>query len=354
MDHIEKLKNAVKNSDVGALFLFGEADRLYATGFRASDGAVVVTADKAYFMTDSRYIEAARTQVQNAEVLEVGGGKRYSTLINEITSSHHIKKLGFEENVLTYGEYTAFKDLLHAKLVPAQNTVSALRASKDEHEIELMIKAQRIAEAAFEQILPVISTDVTEKELAAELVYRMVRAGAEKESFDTICVSGEKSSMPHGVPEAKKIGKGFLTIDFGAVYEGYCSDTTRTVCVGQPTDEMKKVYDIVLRAQKAGIEAARAGVLGADIDKAARDIIAGEGYGEFFGHSFGHSLGIEIHESPNASPSCTTVMPEGAVISAEPGIYLPGKFGVRIEDVLILDKNGCRDITNLTKELIIL
>ena len=354
MKHIEKLKNAVKNSEVDALFLLSEPNRLYATGFRSSDGAVVVTADKAYFFTDSRYIEAARAQVSDAEILMVDGTKKYADLINEVISSHGVKTLGFEENALTYGEYASFGEKLNAELKPAQKLVSDLRAAKDADEVETMIKAQRIAEAAFLQILPIISTDMTEKELAAELVYRMVRGGAEKESFDTIVVSGEKSSMPHGVPEDRKIKNGFLTIDFGAIYGGYCSDTTRTVCVGQPTDEMRKVYDTVLRAQLSGIAAARAGVSGASIDKAARDVIAAAGYGEFFGHSFGHSLGIEIHEAPNAAPNSSVIMPRGAVISAEPGIYLPGRFGVRIEDVLVLDENGCKDITNLTKELIIL
>ena len=182
-----------------------------------------------------------------------------------------------------------------------------------------------------------------------------MKHGGEGNSFDPIAVTGKNSSMPHGVPGDTLVQNGdFVTMDFGCLKYGYCSDMTRTVAVGYATDEMKNVYDTVLRAQLAGIKAAEAGVTGRSIDKAARDVIADAGYGEYFGHSFGHSLGLDIHEAPPAAPSVETIMPVGAVISAEPGIYLPGKFGVRIEDVLILREGGCENITHADKNLIIL
>ena len=193
---------------------------------------------------------------------------------------------------------------------------------------------------------------MTEKEIAARLQYLMLHFGAEKMSFDPIVAGGSNGSMPHAVPTDRK-GE-FVTMDFGCVYGGYCSDMTRTVCVGQPTEEMRQVYEVVLSAQLAGIAAARAGVTGAEIDGAAREVIRQAGYGEFFGHSFGHGVGVEIHESPNASPANDKPMAAGSVISAEPGIYLPGRFGVRIEDVIVLTEDGCRNITRAPKELLCL
>jgi Xaa-Pro aminopeptidase len=216
-----------------------------------------------------------------------------------------------------------------------------------------MIKAQRIAEKSFEEILPLISGKITEKELSAELICRFLKNGADDKSFDPIVVSGVRSSMPHGVPTDAYIGKGFLTFDFGVKLGGWCSDTTRTVCVGKPDDEMVKIYETVLRAQMAGIAAAKAGVRGSEIDGSARRVIDEAGYGSYFGHGFGHSLGLEIHETPNAAPSNDGEIPEGAVISAEPGIYIPGRYGVRIEDVIYITKDGCENITNLSKTLLI-
>ena len=218
-----------------------------------------------------------------------------------------------------------------------------------------MCDAQRISERALEEVLHIIRPGMTEREVAAMLVYEMLRHGSEGNSFAPIVVTGTKTSMPHGVPGDRVICEGdFVTMDFGSTKNGYCSDMTRTVAVGYATDEMKNVYDTVLRAQLAGISAARAGVLGRDIDAAARKVIADAGYGEYFGHGFGHSLGLDIHEWPSANPSGDTPMPAGAVCSAEPGIYLPGRFGVRIEDVVIIREGGCENITKAPKELLIL
>ena len=218
-----------------------------------------------------------------------------------------------------------------------------------------MRKAQEITDAAFTEVLTKIKVGRTEKELSAELIYCLLKNGGEGLSFDPIVVSGPNTSLPHGVPGERRLQEGdFITMDFGVLYKGYCSDMTRTVALGYATEEMKKVYETVAQAQLAGIAVTKAGVPGQDIDAAARKVIADAGYGEYFGHGYGHSLGLEIHESPSPNARNAEPMPVGAVCSAEPGIYLPGKFGVRIEDVTILREDGCEVITKSPKNLIIL
>jgi Xaa-Pro aminopeptidase len=252
-------------------------------------------------------------------------------------------------------EHRRFTQELPCILVPAQNLLDNLRAAKDEAEIETMKKAQKITDDAFKAVLNFIRPGMTEQEVAARLVYEMMRLGAQAVSFDPIVAAGPNGSKPHAIPGDRVLENGmFVTMDFGCKVDGYCSDMTRTVAIGQPDEEMERVYETVLAAQKAGINAARAGVTGREIDAAAREVIVQAGYGEYFTHSFGHSLGIDIHEAPNANAREEREMPVGAVISAEPGIYIPGKFGVRIEDVLILKEGGCENITRSPKNLIIL
>ena len=255
----------------------------------------------------------------------------------------------------TVADYRHYSEKLHCELVPATELLISLRQSKDAEEVERMIAAQRIAEGALDQILKEIKPGVTEKEIAARLQYLMLAGGAENMSFDPIVASGPNGSMPHAVPTDRKIQEGdFVTMDFGCIYQGYCSEMTRTVAVGHVTEEMEKVYHTVLQAQLAGIAAAKAGATGHDVDAAARKVIEDAGYGPYFGHSFGHSVGVEIHEAPNATPANNNPLPLGAAVSAEPGIYLPGRFGVRIEDVLVLQEGGCMDITLAKKDLTIL
>jgi Xaa-Pro aminopeptidase len=230
-----------------------------------------------------------------------------------------------------------------------------LRAVKSETEIEKMIRAQRIAEEAFENTLGVIRPGMTEKEVAAELIYSMLKLGADGLSFDPIVVGGARSSMPHGVPTDAEIKTGtFLTMDFGCIKDGYCSDMTRTDAVGGYTDEMRAVYETVLRAQESGIEKAAAGVPGSAVHAAAADVIGSAGFGAYFGHGFGHGLGLEVHECNSASPSDSRELKAGNVISAEPGIYLPGRFGVRIEDVIVIRDGGCENITRTPKRLLVI
>lgn len=275
--------------------------------------------------------------------------------INEVIGEHTIKKLGFEENDMTYGDYLRYNEALHAVLVPMQAKIDAFRATKEPWEIELMRKAQAITDQTFSELCKIIQAGMTEKELEAELLYRLYKHGAEGPSFDPIVVSGPNTSLPHGVPGERKLEFGdFITMDFGCIYGGYCSDMTRTVALGFVSEEMDKVYKTVLKAQLAGIAATKAGVAGRDIDGTARKVIADAGYGDYFGHGYGHSLGILIHEAPNANTRNDQPMPAGAVVSAEPGIYLPGKFGVRIEDVTVITETGCEVLTKSPKNLIIL
>ena len=285
-------------------------------------------------------------------------GKRYEVeieRINEVIGEHTIKKLGFEENDMTYGDYLRYNEALHAVLVPMQAKIDAFRATKEPWEIELMRKAQAITDQTFSELCKIIQAGMTEKELEAELLYRLYKHGAEGPSFDPIVVSGPNTSLPHGVPGERKLEFGdFITMDFGCIYGGYCSDMTRTVALGFVSEEMDKVYKTVLKAQLAGIAATKAGVAGRDIDGTARKVIADAGYGDYFGHGYGHSLGILIHEAPNANTRNDQPMPAGAVVSAEPGIYLPGKFGVRIEDVTVITETGCEVLTKSPKNLIIL
>ena len=279
----------------------------------------------------------------------------FFTAINAAMEKTHVQKLGFEDAYMTVADYRHYSEKLHCELVPATELLISLRQSKDAEEVERMIAAQRIAEGALDQILKEIKPGVTEKEIAARLQYLMLAGGAENMSFDPIVASGPNGSMPHAVPTDRKIQEGdFVTMDFGCIYQGYCSDMTRTVAVGHVTEEMEKVYHTVLQAQLAGIAAAKAGATGHDVDAAARKVIEDAGYGPYFGHSFGHSVGVEIHEAPNATPANNNPLPLGAAVSAEPGIYLPGRFGVRIEDVLVLQEGGCMDITLAKKDLTIL
>ena len=326
----------------------------YAAGFRG-EGVAVVTADKTWYYTDSRYIEAANQLVTGAEIGMIETGVTYRQLVETIVKKAGIKHMGFEENYMSVAEFNLWRADVTAELIPASDILDQLRMVKDEEELAVMREAQRITDEAFTEILNDIKPGVAECEIAAKLTYLMARKGAERNSFDPIVACGANGSKPHAIPSQAQIQMGqFVTMDFGCVFGGYCSDMTRTVAVGQPSDEMKLVYDTVLKAQLAGIAAAHGGVTGAEIHNIAAKIIADAGYGGCFGHGFGHSLGIEIHENPRFSPLWDKAIPAGACLSAEPGIYLPGKFGVRIEDVIMLTEDGCIDITHSPKELIIL
>ena len=355
MNQLRKFRSLL-TEQLPAILLTGAPNRQYATGAVIDEGMCLVTADRCEYFTDSRYTETAERQLAGvAQVREITAARPCSALIQSVLDECGIARLGVEEEKLTHGEFLRLQSRLRAELVPCQQAVDGLRAAKEPWEQEIMRQAQAIADGVFAELLPVIRPGMTEKALEAELIYRLYRAGAEGLSFPPIVVSGPNTSMPHGVAGQRVLREGdFVTMDFGVIYRGYCSDMTRTVALGHATDRMRQVYDTVLRAQETAISATRAGLTGREIDAVARNVIADAGYGKFFGHGYGHSLGIEIHESPSCSPSCDTPMPVGAVTSAEPGVYLPGEFGVRIEDVVILGPEGCENITQSAKELLIL
>ena len=358
MNHFAAIREKLDAFGLDAMLLTCEANRFYASGFHSTgtDGTALVTKDATYYWTDSRYIEAAQQQVKDATVEMTTIGHGYAAFLNEAVARHALKTIGFEDEYMTVAELKSYQDKVKdVEFKGAAKLLTDLRMVKDPEEIEALIGAQRIAEKALAEIYQDIKPGVTEKEIAAKLTYLMLKYGAENMSFDPIVASGANGSKPHAVPSEKKIEAGdFVTMDFGCIYHGYCSDMTRTVAVDHVTEEMDKVYHIVLNAQLAGIAAAKAGVPGCDVHNAAAKVIADAGYGEYFGHGFGHGVGVEIHESPRASSTWKEPLPAGAVISAEPGIYMPGKFGVRIEDCLIVKDGGCEVIHKAPKELMIL
>lgn len=357
MNNIDRIRQRLPEFKIDAMIVTSPINRQFATGFASSAGTLLVTNADAWLVVDSRYAEAAVACVRNATVIPLDFNERFEERIEKLLVSSDVHLLGFEDEKITVAKFNKMRrrhTKLGVKMIPAQKLINELRNIKSYDELDKMIAAQRLAERVFSEVLPLISASMTEKDLAAELIYRALKHGAEKESFDPIVLSGANTSRPHGVPGLDKIGKGFLTIDFGVILDGWCSDTTRTYCVGDPDEEMVRVYTTVLRAQEAGIAAVRGGVRGCAADAAARDVIEQAGYGEYFGHALSHSLGMEVHEFLSASPLSKNTLPAGAVISVEPGIYIPGRFGVRIEDVVYITEEGCENFTALPKELMVL
>ncbi len=338
----------------GALII-SSVNRRYFTSFESSDGVLLITKNGSVFLTDSRYIEAAQATVRCCEVLEL---KKISEQLPELCKKFECKRLMVESERLTVSQLKAYRRLLKGVLLTTVGTdklIDNLRMKKTQQEVDNIVKAQRIAEKAFEHILGFIKEGVTEKEIALELDFFMLKNGAQAISFETIAISGANTSMPHGVPTDKKVCRGdFVTMDYGAVVNGYHSDMTRTVAVGEVSDEQAKVYNTVLQAQLRALSVLKAGVKCADADAAARDLITAEGYGDYFRHSTGHGVGLEIHEKPNLSPASKLKLEVGNIVTVEPGIYISGKFGVRIEDMARITKNNCENLTKSTKKLVIL
>lgn len=351
---INRLSNILDDSS--AIIISSPENRLYFTGFPSSDGFLVVAKQEAVFFTDSRYIEAAKNAENGfrAELLT-----RVSKEILQFLQEKNISRVLLERERLTVSEFESFKSILKpikaSSSKKLENKINSLRGVKTKEEIKNIKKAQRIAEDAFNHILTFIKPGATEKEIALELDFYMLSHGAEAVSFETIAVAGKKTSMPHGVPDENVIKDGdFVTLDFGAVVNGYHSDMTRTVGVGNISPEQKKIYEIVLQAQLKSLEVLKCGVSCKDADSAARDVITNAGYGEYFGHGTGHGVGVEIHEGPSLSPRSESILKVNNIVTVEPGIYIPGKFGVRIEDMARITRSGCENLTKSPKELIIL
>ncbi len=353
---INKLKAYLKEKGRAALIM-SEENICYFTSFHSSNGYLLVTGDKAFFLTDSRYIEAAQNKISSCdEILQI---KSMEADLMPLIEGLDIKELELESERITVSRYQKIRELVPSVYVicdgSLDSAIDEIRIKKNETEVAKIVKAQRIAERAFDYILSFISTGKTEKEIALELEYFMLKNGADGLSFETICVSGKNSSLPHGVPTDKKIEKGdFITMDYGATTEFYHSDMTRTVAVGEVSSKQIEVYETVLKAQMAGLEAVKAGVNCKDVDAVSRKIISDASYGEFFGHGLGHGVGVEIHEQPSLNPSSKAVLAEGHIVTVEPGIYLPGEFGVRIEDMALVTADGCINLTECEKKLIVL
>ena len=353
MKNLEKYLTLL-SGEVDGLLLTSRYSRHYGAEFDIAEGVAIVTKAGCRYFTDSRYIESAENGLKGFEVLEMNRENNYIKRLNDAIADFGVTTLGYEEDYMTVSEFMHFEKNLNAKLVPFCKQINGFRDVKEAWELDLMRKAQAITDKAFSEVITRIKTGMTELELQAELIYCLYKNGATGLAFDPIVVSGPNTSLPHGVAGERVIQEGdFITMDFGASYMGYCSDMTRTVAVGYATEEMVKVYNTVLEAQVTALAMSKAGVIGRDIDGAARKVIADAGYGAYFGHGYGHGVGLEIHESPSPSPANANPMPAYAVCSAEPGIYLPGKFGVRIEDVCIYLENGNENITASPKNLII-
>lgn len=355
MKNIEKYQKLIAKGEVDALLLTSKHNRQYAAEYCIAEGVAVICKTQSYYFTDFRYIESAQKNLPGFAVKMVDTEHPYTKLINEAISDNTVKTIGFEDDTLTVEEYTLYNTKLNAVLHPYAAEINAPRASKEPWEIEYMKKAQEITDRTFDDLLNVIHPGMTEKELCAELIYQLYKYGSEGPSFDPITVSGPNTSLPHGVPSERVLQYGdFVTMDFGCLYHGYCSDMTRTIALGYVSEKMDKVYHTVLEAQLAGIAATKAGVAGREMDAAARNVINAAGFEGCFGHSYGHSLGLLIHEGPYANTRNDKPMPAGAVVSAEPGIYIPDEFGVRIEDVTVITETGCEILTKSPKNLIIL
>ena len=342
---INKLRAALPD-EVDGILATDPLNQRYLSGLNYTDGYVVITRERAVLLADSRYIEIAEKVATDFEVIQFSGTKELKGLCAGINA------LAFEDLYVTCANKARYEMLFEGtSLIPCGSLLTDLREHKDEEEIELITKAQRIAEDAFDHILDFITPDKTEVEVALELEFFMRSKGASGTSFDTIAVSGSASSLPHGEPRDVKLEKGFLTMDFGAIYQGYCSDMTRTVVIGKADEEMKAVYNTVLEAQLAAIDATAPGKSGKEIDAVARKIID-ERYPGTFGHGLGHGVGMYIHEEPRVSPRSDKILKKGHIITIEPGIYLKGKYGVRIEDMMAIGEKNAVNLTKAPKNLI--
>lgn len=353
MQRVEKLRTEMEKEGLAALLVTSPYNLRYLTGFTGTTGLAVITLNKAFFITDFRYTEQAAKQCAGFEVVKNTGP--IFEEVAHLVEQENLPNLGFEETQITFSEYSYLEEIVDTALIPVSDMIETLREIKDEEEIATIRKACEISDAAFTHILTFIKPGMTEIQVANELDFHMRSLGASGVSFETIVASGLRSAMPHGVASDKVIESGdFVTLDFGCYYNGYVSDMTRTISVGEPSEKLKEIYQVVLEAQLKVIEAAKAGVTGVELDAVARDHIASKGYGEAFGHSTGHGIGLEIHERPNVSRVSEQAFVPGNVITDEPGIYLPGIGGVRIEDDLLITENGCEVLVHSPKELIIL
>lgn len=354
MNNIERLAELLSDGTHAAL-ITSEVGRRYFCGFRSSAGVLLVTKDGSYLIVDSRYFDRANQRVTDCEVILMDDLR--SQLL-DLLIKHNIRRLSVESAYMTLHEFEEFRERLYYTELDGSewlsDKISSMRVIKTSEEVKLIVKAQRIAEAAYERLLEKMRRGMTEKQVAALLNYYMMDCGADDLSFETIAASGVNSASPHAVPTDKPLEDGdFLTLDFGAVADGYHSDMTRTLVIGNPTPEMEELYEAVYYANLDGLKAIRADVGGKLVDSVARGTLNGwGGYDKYFGHGLGHGVGLEIHEAPTLSQKSTSVLREGMIVTVEPGVYISGKYGVRIEDMVLVTADGCKNLTSATKKLI--
>ncbi|WP_088548319.1 M24 family metallopeptidase [Paenibacillus aquistagni] len=350
---VERLRKEMDERGLEAIWIASEINRRYMTGFTGSSGYVLITKDRAILLTDFRYMTQAPEQAAGFEVIQHG---KVTDTLKELLHDNGIKTLAMEQDHVSYASFVQYQEeLAPVELVPTSGIIENLRRIKDQSEIQILKEAAELADRTFSHILSYLKPGVSEMDIALEMEYFMRKNGATSSSFDTIVASGERSALPHGVASERIIkGNEFVKLDFGAYYKGYCSDITRTVFLGTPTDKHKEIYNIVLESQLHALEHIRPGMTGKEADALSRDIIEKHGYGPNFGHSLGHGIGMEIHESPNLAKTSDMVLAPGHVVTVEPGIYVPGFGGVRIEDDIVITENGIEIITHSTKELLLL
>lgn len=349
-DRLAGVRSALRARDLDGILVQKPENRRYLSGFTGSNGGLFIDSRRALLLTDFRYIEQASSESPHFEVVRVE--KSILEGLSEVLQGLEMFRLGFEGDYLTYQQYTLMQDQLAGQnLVSSPGLVEKLRECKDSSELKTITRAAMLADLAFEHILKFIAPGVRERELALELEFFMRRQGADGSSFPIIAASGPRSALPHGVATDRLLEPGdLLTLDFGALIDGYNSDQTRTVVLGNPTSKQREIYKIVLEAQQEALNKIKAGVSAGEVDRAARDVIVGYGYGEYFGHGTGHGVGLAVHEAPRLSAGVTDVLEPGLVVTVEPGIYLPGWGGVRTEDMVLVEDGGVKILTHSPKE----
>ncbi len=350
---LTKLRQQLKGEQLDALLITNGYNRRYMTGFTGTAGVALITAQDAVFITDFRYTEQANAQIQDFQIVQHAGSIT-AEVANQV-EKRGIKALGFEKDAMTYGEFEQYQAAVKADFIPVSGIIEKIRLIKTPEEINIIKVACEIADNAFTHILDFIKPGKTELEVSNELEFFMRKQGATSSSFDIIVASGLRSALPHGVATDKVIEQGdFVTLDFGALYNGYISDITRTIAVGQPSEKLVEMYNVVLESQLLALEKVGPGMTGKEADAIARDYLTSKGYGEAFGHSTGHGIGLEVHEGPGLSFRGETVLEPGMTVTIEPGVYLPGIGGVRIEDDILITESGNEKLTHSTKQFIIL
>lgn len=348
---LEKIQEHIKREGIDGFIITKASNRRYSIRFTGSAGIVLVTQTKGFFLTDFRYLEQAKEEASGVEVIIV---RNIRNGIKELIEKEKLQKIWFESDGIDFNTYQEWKDeFKNVKLVPMKGVVEKIRAVKTPAEISLIAKGVEISLGALGEVMKLIKPGIEEKDIAIEIEYRMRKMGAQKAAFDVIALFGERSSYPHGQPTNKKLKPGdFMLFDIGANCDGYCSDLTRTYVFSIMSSKQRAVYDIVYAAQQSAIKEVRAGISSTFVDKTAREVIEKAGYGKFFGHGLGHGVGLDVHEEPGLGQESRGILQEGMIVTIEPGIYIPGWGGIRIEDCVVVGKNGCEPLSHASKNIV--